>query len=153
GDVHRAPEQITIALDHPADVHAAVGLHPEIFSEHPDEAGGRVDAGAGIAEQEHRAVPEQLEDATAALRRDLLGTLLERGGDVDGGLIAPLLGDRGVAGDIDEDDGGGVGGLGRRPQPARSARRSSSSSTGRWDSGAGGATPSSWYAAMRIGSA
>jgi hypothetical protein len=59
----------------------------------------------GIGEVEKHAVPQQLDDAAAVAGRDLAHELSERDGHVCGNLVAGLLGQHGVAGQVREHRG------------------------------------------------
>ena len=71
-----------------------------------DHVEGRQDTRPGIAEVEHHAVAEPLDRLAAVLDRGSLDEPGQRAGQLGRGVVAALLGQPGVPGDVEEADGG-----------------------------------------------
>jgi hypothetical protein len=81
-------------------VDAGVGRERSLPAHGFDEVHRSVYAGARVRQVEHRSVPEELHQTPPVSPRGFIGSTLERGCGMDGGLVAALAGEPREAGDL-----------------------------------------------------
>jgi hypothetical protein len=107
-------------------VQADPGLRQADPRETIDQLQPAPDALRRLGEVEHHAVTEQLHRTAAAAVGELVDDLDQPAGQFGGGPVAALLGELGVAGEVEEGDRRGRTGR-RRANPARSRAASARS--------------------------